>query len=143
MSTPDVRDALLAEIRALAGSVPVFDIDDYLSATTLPPNDENQCILVQFAPSSERITTIGAPSTVGFEESGLVGIHWLYPTGYAVSPILAVAEPMRLALRGRRLSSPPILIEGTDPFSASSSPISSLSGWTAVLSTIQYTLRTC
>lgn len=141
MSSPTVRTALNAEIETLAGAIPVFDLSDYVEIKDLPLNDTQQAILLQYVASSDRIATIGGQTSVSFEETGTVGIHWLCPTGFESAPILAAAETMRQALRARRLGD--LVVESIEPFSDSGSPIDVDGGWTGFSSLLYYNLRTC
>jgi hypothetical protein len=136
MSTPAVRSALLAEIESLS-PVPVYNVSDYVSQSTL----DDQCLLVDFVASSEQITTIGDPDSLGFEETGTVSLHWLCPTGFASAPILATAETLRLAMRGRKINR--IHIESIEPFSDAGSPIDLDGRWTAFTSIFFYSLHSC
>lgn len=138
MSTPGVRDTLIAEIEQLAAPCSVFNLSDYVSVDDLPVGDSEQCVLLDFVASSERIASIGDPDNLGFEETGTVAIHWLAPRGFASGPVLTAAETVRKNLRGRRISN--IVVESVEPFADSGSPIDEKGRWTGFSSLLFYSL---
>jgi hypothetical protein len=138
MSTPSVMAALLAQIEALAAPVKVYDLGNYVDISSLPLNDDAECVLVDFATSSERIASIGAPSSLGFEETGTVAIHWLRPTGFSGSAVLAKAETMRLQLRGKRFGD--IIVESSEPFKHATSPIDAAGKFRGIASLLYYSM---
>lgn len=136
MSTPDVRTRLLAEITALAGTVQVFDLTNYVSLDDIKVEDQEQYILVDFVASSDRPTSIGDPDNLGFEESGSVAIHWMTPTGFSPTPALVAAEALRKGLRGRRYDA--LIVEEISPFMDFGSPVDSDSRWTGFTALLSY-----
>lgn len=143
MSTPSVRSAILADIQALVpAGLQVFDLSDYHSIRDLPVNTTQQAFLVDFVAASDRMTTIGGEGNQGWEENGTVALHWLFPTGFASAPSLALCEALRVQLRGKRLTDR-VAIESVEPFADSGSPIDIDAGWTAFSSLMFYSRNTC
>lgn len=141
MTTPTIRQALLTEVNRLAGTVPVFDMSDYHSIDDLPSNITDECLLVDFISSSDRMTTIGGSGNQGWEEDGAVALHWLAPTGFLSTPILNKCEAFRLALRGRRLGK--VVVESVEPFADAGSPVDIDGPWTGYSSLMFYTHNSC
>lgn len=142
MSNPDVRQAIMTEVAAQVAPLPCFNLSDYASVQDLPANTTEECVLVDFIASNDRMITIGGDGNQGWEESGSVAIHWLCPTGFLSLPILQKAEAVRLKLRGRRLARN-LVIEAVDPFADAGSPVDIDSGWTAYSAYLFYTRNSC
>lgn len=138
MSTPAVKAAIVARITELADPVRVIDVSGYASLDDLPKDVTEQCVLVDFPASSEEISTIGDPATLGFEETGTVSIEWLYQRGFDPGPAEVAAETMRLALRGTEVGD--IRIESIQPFIHSRSRVESRSKWAGLASLLYYEL---
>jgi len=98
----------------------------------------DQCVLLDFIASVDQIRTIGDPDNLGFRENGTVAVHWLAPTGFESGPVLAAADNLRLALRGRVFDY--LRVEEVEPFSDSGSPIDVDGRWTGFSSLISYEL---
>lgn len=141
MSSPTIRSAIMAEVTRLAGTLPVFNLSDYVSLSDLPVNSTNECLLVDFVASSDRMVTIGGEGNQGWEEDGTIALHWLAPTGFDSDPVLVRADVLRLALRGRRLGK--IVIETVEPFADSGSPVDVDGGWTGFSTILSYSRNTC
>jgi hypothetical protein len=142
MSTPAVATAIIAQITTLVSPTPVFNLDEFTSLSDLP-SSTGQCVLVDFAVATERISSIGDPDTLGFEEEGTIEIHWLYPRGFSdiTTTVKASAETLRKALRGRRIGD--IIIESVHPFVRAGSPIEPDSRFAGFRSLLSYSLNSC
>lgn len=141
MST--ASDAIIARIASEVSPTDVFDLDNYVSMSDLP--DVDQCLLIEFAAASDRISSIGSQGSMGFEEDGTIVIHWLYQRGFNdtyVDGVKTSAESLRTALRGLRISDG-LWIESVDPFIAARSPIDEHSRWSAFSAFLNYNLNTC
>lgn len=141
MSSPAIRQAILAEVNRLVAPLPVFNLSDYVSVSDLPVNTTDECLLVDFASAGDRMVTIGGDGNQGWEENGSVALHWLSPTGFDSNPILAKADVLRLSLRGRRLGR--IVIESIEPFMDSGSPVDIDGGWKGYSSLLYYVHNSC
>ena len=137
MTTPAIRQALIAYITPLVAPLQVFDLTEDTSVADLPVNSTQECLLVDFIAASDSMVTIGGEGNQGWEQDGTVALHWLMPTGFAVAPVMAKSETLRLALRGRRIGK--VALESVEPFMQSGSPIGIDGGWTGLSSLIYYT----
>ena len=115
MSSATVRDAINTAVTAAAVPWPTFDVSDYVTLEECLGNVDSQCVLIQYAASSESIVTIGSEGNQGFVESGSVVLHMVTPTGFDSGPIVTKADEIREALRGRRVA-PSVTVEQMDPF---------------------------
>ena len=114
MSSPEVRQSINGAVAA-ASPVPVYDLSDYLTLDEVLGSISSKAVLVQYVTSGERFASVGSPGTAGWEEDGIVVLHYVVPSGFGSTTDLNDADAIRLALRGQRLS-PNVTIESVEPF---------------------------
>lgn len=140
MSSPEVVTVLIDEISSLVSPVPVLDLDEYTRLDDLP-GDAQECVLVDVAASTERISSIGDPDSLGFQEDGTILLHWLYTNGFPAAPVKAKAAALRLALRGRRIGE--VWIEAVHPFKRAGTSVDLSSRFSAFTAILSYSTNTC
>lgn len=115
MSSPGVRTALQAAIEAAAGTLPVFDLSDYVSADEVLTGISAEALLIQYVTADEEQVTIGGEGNQGWREVGTVVLHLVVPTGFDSAPAIAKGDAIRLALRGKRVDAS-LVVEACEPF---------------------------
>lgn len=103
MTSLSVRQDVLAVLAAEWTLCPVFDLSDYVSIDDLPAASDSSALLVQFGVGIQDIAAIGAPGLDGWQETGVIYLHLLRPTGEPSATALDWCEQLAALFRGRRL----------------------------------------
>ena len=143
MSSPEVRQSINGAVAA-ASPIPVYDLSDYLTLDEVLGSISSKAVLVQYVTSGERFASVGSPGTAGWEEDGIVVLHYVVPSGFGSTTDLNDADAIRLALRGQRLS-PNVTIESVEPFTDFGGDATGLYGaaYKGYASNLYYVNRTC
>lgn len=119
MSSARAREVLNASIAQAASDasipVPTFNISDYVSLDDCLGEIDSQSLLVQYSASGEEIASLGGYRNQCWEESGVVTLIMIVPTGFISGPVVEICDQIRAELRGRRLSKE-ITVESVAPF---------------------------
>lgn len=142
MSTPAVRQAVMAKIRSEAPTLELHDLSDFVSINDLPATLTGVTMLTQFIGGSEDMITIAGEGNQGWSERGSIALHYLIPTGFDFRPHTAAMETLRQALRGSRLQD--IVLEAATPFTDQiSNAVRIDGGWHGWVSFISYYRHDC
>lgn len=143
MSSPEVRQSINAAVAA-ATTLPVFDLSDYLTLDEVLNSISSKAVLIQYIVAGERFQSVGSPGTAGWEEDGVVVIHYVVPSGFASTTDLQDADALRLSLRGQRLN-PNVHIEAVEPFTDFGGDATGMYGaaYKGYASNLYYVNRTC
>jgi hypothetical protein len=114
MTSPAIRSSIKAILDAEWTNCPYFDLSDFIAAETMPIGLDDSALLLQFGQSLETMEVIGAPGVDGWQETGLVYFHLLFPAGDPSAVALDWGEQLRNLFRGRRLDD--VIIESMPAF---------------------------
>lgn len=144
MASLDVRTAINAAVTTAAAPMSVYDLSDYLELGDVLAAVDSEAVLIQYGPSDENLASIGGSGNQGWEQSGVVTLHLVVPSGFASAPAVTKGDAIREALRGQRLTSK-ITVEACEPFTDFGAGSTGLYGaaWKGWSANLFYVRRDC
>ncbi len=138
MSSGYVRLQINTFLEANWTTTEIFYVDDYDSIDSIPANNTNAWVGVEYPTSVEQVNSIPANF---WREDGDVLIHIVTPNGWNSATPVSYGDQLQQLLRGQRLGD--VVIESVSPVTDASPPALELSsswhGWAILVS--YYSIR--
>ena len=119
-------------------TTPIYYVDDYDSIESIPANNSEAWVGVEYPSSVEQVNSIPANF---WREDGNVLIHIVTPNGWNSTTPVSYGDQLQQLLRGQRLGD--VVIESVSPVTDASPPALELSsswhGWAILIS--YYSIR--
>lgn len=138
MSSGYVRLQINTFLEANWTATDIFYVDDYASIDSIPANNTDAWVGVEYPSSVEQVNSIPANF---WREDGDVLIHIVTPNGWESATPVSYGDQLQQLLRGQRLGD--VVIENVSPVTDASPPALELSsswhGWAILVS--YYSIR--
>lgn len=138
MSSGYVRLQINTFLEANWTTTDIFYVDDYDSIDSIPANNTDAWVGVEYPSSVEQVNSIPANF---WREDGDVLIHIVTPNGWDSATPVSYGDQLQQLLRGQRLGD--VVIESVSPVTDASPPALELSsswhGWAILVS--YYSIR--
>ena len=138
MSSGYVRLQINSFLEANWTTTDIFYVDDYASIDSIPANNTDAWVGVEYPSSVEQVNSIPANF---WREDGDVLIHIVTPNGWESATPVSYGDQLQQLLRGQRLGD--VVIESVSPVTDASPPALELSsswhGWAILVS--YYSIR--
>lgn len=138
MSSGYVRLQINTFLEANWTTTEIFYVDDYDSIDSIPANNTDAWVGVEYPTSVEQVNSIPANF---WREDGDVLIHIVTPNGWNSATPVSYGDQLQQLLRGQRLGD--VVIESVSPVTDASPPALELSsswhGWAILVS--YYSIR--